>query len=152
MKFKLVINGVSRRVDVPGEMPLLWVLRNELGLVGTKYGCGRGFCGACTVHVNGEPQRSCQLTVDKIGSAQIQTIESVAASELVARLQKVWVEIDVMQCGYCQAGQLMSACALLRRTAQPSVKEIDAAMTGNICRCGCYHRIRSAIRIAAGLE
>jgi isoquinoline 1-oxidoreductase subunit alpha len=151
MRYRLDINGAVREVDVPAEMPLLWVLRDELGLVGTKYGCGKGLCGACTVHVDGAAQRSCQLRVGGLGKVKIRTIEQIGATEIGARLQRAWLEIDVMQCGYCQAGQIMSASALLARTAQPSEAEISAAMTGNICRCACYHRIRSAIRTAAGV-
>jgi isoquinoline 1-oxidoreductase subunit alpha len=152
MPYRLNINGTVHEVEVPAEMPLLWVLRNELGLVGTKYGCGKGLCGACTVHVDGAAQRSCQLPVGRVAQAKIATIEHVGSTEIGARLQQAWLKIDVMQCGYCQAGQIMSACALLRQTAQPNEAEIDAAMVGNLCRCGCYNRIRSAIRIAAGLE
>jgi len=152
MPYRLNINGHSREVDVPPEMPLLWVLRNELGLVGTKYGCGKGICGACTVHVDGTAQRSCQLPVGRLGQAKIHTIEHVGNTDVGARLQQAWLKIDVMQCGYCQAGQIMSACALLERVTQPSDPQINAAMVGNICRCGCYNRIRGAIRIAAGLE
>ena len=152
MPYRLNINGAVRQVDVPAEMPLLWVLRSELGLAGTKYGCGKGFCGSCTVHVNGAAQRSCQLPVGKVGDAQIHTIEHIGSTALGARLQQAWLTIDVMQCGYCQAGQIMSACALLAHTSRPSDDQLNSAMAGNICRCGCYHRIRSAIRIAAGLE
>jgi isoquinoline 1-oxidoreductase subunit alpha len=152
MPYRLNINGTIRQVDVPPDMPLLWVLRNELGLAGTKFGCGKGICGACTVHVNGQAQRSCQLPVGSVGQAKIHTIEYVSETAIGARLQQAWLKIDVMQCGYCQAGQIMSACALLGQTAQPSMDQIDSAMAGNICRCGCYNRIRSAIRIAAGVE
>ncbi len=152
MRYRLDINGAVREVDVPPEMPLLWVLRDELGLLGTKYGCGAGLCGACTVHVDGAAQRSCQLQVSRIGQAKIHTIEHIGATAVGERLQQAWLKIDVMQCGYCQAGQIMSACALLGRTAQPSDAQINAAMAGNICRCACYNRIRSAIRIAAGME
>jgi isoquinoline 1-oxidoreductase alpha subunit len=152
MPYRLNINGAIRHVDVPPEVPLLWVLRDELGLVGTKYGCGRGFCGACTVHVNGAAQRSCQLPVGSLGAAKIHTIEHIGETAVGARLQQAWLKIDVMQCGYCQAGQIMSACALLDQITKPSNAQIDSAMTGNLCRCGCYNRIRSAIRIAAGLE
>jgi isoquinoline 1-oxidoreductase subunit alpha len=152
MPYRLNINGTMRQVDVPPEMPLLWVLRDELRLVGTKYGCGKGLCGACTVHVDGAAQRSCQLPVGSVGQAKILTIEHIGATALGGRLQQAWLQIDVMQCGYCQAGQIMSACALLGQTAQPSTDQINSAMAGNICRCGCYHRIRSAIRIAAGME
>ncbi len=139
-------------MDVAPEMPLLWVLRGELGLLGTKYGCGVGLCGACTVHVDGAAQRSCQLAVSRVGQAKIHTIEHIGTTAIGERLQQAWLRIDVMQCGYCQAGQIMSACALLGRTAQPGNDQINAAMAGNICRCGCYNRIRSAIRIAAGME
>jgi isoquinoline 1-oxidoreductase subunit alpha len=152
MPYRLNINGTVRRADVPPEMPLLWVLRDELGLVGTKFGCGKGLCGACTVHVDGAAKRSCQLQVGNIGRAKIQTIEHIGATAIGARLQQAWLKIDVMQCGYCQAGQIMSACALLGQTAEPSDEQINSAMAGNICRCGCYNRIRSAIRIAAGME
>ena len=152
MSYRLEINGVTREVDVPPEMPLLWVLRDELGLIGTKYGCGKGLCGACTVHVDGAARRSCQIPVGRLGRAKVHTIEHIGHTEIGARLQEAWLRIDVMQCGYCQAGQIMSACALLAQTARPSDDQVNSAMAGNICRCGCYNRIRSAIRIAAGLE
>jgi isoquinoline 1-oxidoreductase alpha subunit len=152
MPYRLNINGAIRQVDVPADMPLLWVLRHELGLLGTKFGCGKGLCGACTVHVNGQAQRSCQMPVASVGQAKIHTIEHIGGTAIGARLQEAWLKIDVMQCGYCQAGQIMSACALLGQTAQPSNVQINSAMAGNICRCGCYNRIRSAIRIAAGIE
>ena len=151
MRYRLDINGTVRQVDVPPEMPLLWVLRGELGLVGAKYGCGVGLCGACTVHVDGAAERSCQLPVSRVGAARVHTIEHIGSTAIGERLQQAWLKIDVMQCGYCQAGQIMSACALLGRIAQPNDAEINAAMAGNICRCGCYNRIRSAIRIAAGM-
>ena len=152
MRYRLDVNGAIHEVEVPAEMPLLWVLRGELGLVGAKYGCGAGLCGACTVHVDGAAQRSCQLPVGRVGAAKIQTIEHIGTTAIGARLQQAWLRIDVMQCGYCQAGQIMSAAALLGRTPQPNEADINAAMAGNICRCGCYNRIRSAIRIAAGTE
>jgi len=152
MRYRLDVNGAIHEVDVPPEMPLLWVLRDELGLLGAKYGCGAGLCGACTVHVDGAAKRSCQLPVKGIGQSKILTIEHIGATALGERLQQAWLKIDVMQCGYCQAGQIMSACALLERTAQPSDAQISSAMAGNICRCGCYNRIRSAIRIAAGVQ
>jgi isoquinoline 1-oxidoreductase subunit alpha len=152
MPYRLNINSTIHRVDVPPEMPLLWVLRNELGLSGTKFGCGKGLCGACTVHIDGAAQRSCQLPVGSLGHAKIETIEHVGATEIGARLQQAWLKIDVMQCGYCQAGQIMSAAALLGQAARPDAAQLNAAMAGNICRCGCYNRIRSAIRIAAGME
>jgi isoquinoline 1-oxidoreductase alpha subunit len=147
--YQLNINEVTRQVDVPKDMPLLWVLRDELGLVGTKYGCGIGLCGACTVHVDGAARRSCRLPVGSVGNAKIHTIEHIGTTEAGARLQQAWLEIDVMQCGYCQAGQIMTASALLAQTPRPSPEQIDSAMAGNICRCGCYHRIRAAIQIAA---
>jgi len=152
MPYRLNINGVIREVDVPRDMPLLWVLRDELGLVGTKFGCGKGLCGACTVHVNGAAQRSCQLPVASLGNAKIHTIEQIGTTAIGARLQQAWLKIDVMQCGYCQAGQIMAASALLAQTSRPTARDIDAAMNGNLCRCGCYHRIRAAIQIAAGTD
>lgn len=152
MPYRLNINGTTRQVDAPPDMPLLWVLRDELGLVGTKYGCGKGLCGACTVHIDGAAQRSCQLPVGKIGEAKIRTIEYVGSTAIGAQLQAAWLKIDVMQCGYCQAGQIMAASALLARTPRPTQGQIDSAMTGNLCRCGCYNRIRSAIQIAAGMQ
>jgi isoquinoline 1-oxidoreductase subunit alpha len=146
------INGKDRRVDVPAEMPLLWVLRDELGLVGTKFGCGIGMCGACTVHLNGEAVRSCQTPVGEVGKAKITTIEAVGATPVGERLQQAWLATDVMQCGYCQAGQIMQAASLLAEKPKPSDAEIDDAMTGNLCRCACYTRIRTAVKMAAGLE
>jgi len=149
MAIQLQINDRSHTLELPAAMPLLWVLRNELGLLGTKFGCGVGLCGACTVHVDGTPQRACQLPVGQLHGRRIVTIEHIAQTGIGARLQQAWLRIDVMQCGYCQAGQLMSACALLARTPRPTESEIDAAMAGNLCRCACYHRIRSAIQLAA---
>ena len=150
--YRLSINGVVREVDVPQDMPLLWVLRDELGLVGTKFGCGKGLCGACTVHVNGVAQRSCQLPVGGVGNAKITTIEHVGDTKFGARLQRAWLQIDVMQCGYCQAGQIMSASALLAGNPKPDIEQIHSAMAGNICRCACYNRIQDAIRIAADMQ
>lgn len=152
MTFDLIINGRRHSVEAAAEMPLLWGLRNELGLVGTKFGCGAGICGACTVHVDGEPQRSCLMSVGEVGKAKIVTIEGVGAEPEGKRLKDAWLAIDVMQCGYCQAGQIMSAAALLKRTPKPGRDDIVAAMSGNMCRCATYPRIEKAIRIAAGLE
>ena len=147
----LNINGQTMDIgDIDPSTPLLWVLRDELGLVGTKYGCGIAQCGACTVHLNGAPVRSCQLPVGNLGSEAITTIEGLAPAEgQLTALQQAWVDEDVAQCGYCQAGQLMSATALLRNNPNPSDAEIDAAMSGNICRCATYTRIRRAIKVAA---
>ena len=152
MKYKLHINGKFHQVEAPPEMPLLWVLRDELGLVGTKFGCGAGLCGACTVHVDGAATRSCQLPVGSVARAKITTIENVGESQIGARLQAAWLKVDVMQCGYCQAGQIMSAAALLAQSPKPTLEQINSAMAGNICRCACYNRIQSAIRIASGQE
>lgn len=149
MGYRLDINGTVHEVDVPGEMPLLWVLRDELGLVGTKYGCGKGYCGACTVHLDGAAVRSCLLKVAGVGAAKIHTIEHIGTSATGERLQRAWLAIDVMQCGYCQAGQIMSAAALLARNKAPDDADIVAAMDGNLCRCATYMRIRDAIKQAA---
>ncbi|MGC1271192.1 MAG: (2Fe-2S)-binding protein [Croceibacterium sp.] len=145
MTFKVSINGETRELDVPSEMPLLWALRGELDMVGTKFGCGVGQCGACTVQVDGVAQRSCSLPVSAIGEGKVTTIEGLGETELGRALQSAWLEEDVMQCGYCQAGQLMNASALLQRNPSPTARQIDAAMSGNICRCACYTRIREAI-------
>ena len=150
MTITLKVNGVARTVDVPGEMPLLWVLRDVLDLKGTKFGCGIAQCGACTVHVNGTPTRSCRRAVSTVANAEVTTIEGLSPDG-THPLQQAWQELDVAQCGYCQAGQLMSAAALLRRTPRPTVEQIDAAMNGNICRCATYLRIRAAIQSAAGM-
>jgi len=147
--FTLTINGQSHDVDVPEDMPLLWVLRDHLNLVGTKYGCGIAQCGACTVHIDGKPMRSCQQPVGKIGTRAITTIEGIGATPNGAIVQQAWQEADVPQCGYCQAGQIMSATALLNGKPQPTDADIDAAMGGNLCRCGTYIRIRTAIKNAA---
>ena len=151
MKFTLNVNSESRSVDVDAKTPLLWVLRDELELKGTKFGCGMSLCGACTVHVDGAPVRACVTPVSTVGAAKITTIEGVGATPVGAKVQAAWLDVDVVQCGYCQAGQIMSATALLTRNAAPSDADIDAAMTGNICRCGTYPRIRAAIKRAAGL-
>lgn len=149
---RLKINGAERVIDaeLDASTPLLWVLRDELGLVGTKFGCGGGFCGACTVHVNGEAARSCQLRAADVAGMEITTIEGLAAADgTLHPLQQAWMEHDVPQCGYCQAGQLMSAAALLKKKPRPSDTDIDTAMAGNLCRCGTYQRIRTAIQSAA---
>jgi isoquinoline 1-oxidoreductase subunit alpha len=145
----LRINGELKSVEVPDDMPLLWVLRDVLGFTGTKFGCGIAQCGACTVHVDGNPVRSCVLPVSSVGERSITTIEGVGATAAGASVQKAWLDLEVVQCGYCQSGQIMSASALLRATPHPNDADIDAAMAGNICRCGTYVRIREAIKKAA---
>ena len=145
----LTINGERRDVDVPADMPLLWVLRDVLGLTGTKFGCGIAQCGACTVHVAGRPVRSCVLAVSSVGERPITTIEGIGATAAGARVQKAWLDLEVVQCGYCQSGQIMSAAALLTSTPRPDDADINAAMAGNICRCGTYVRIRQAIKQAS---
>jgi isoquinoline 1-oxidoreductase subunit alpha len=148
MPFTLTVNGRPRTVDVPSDMPLLWVLRDVLDLKGTKFGCGAAQCGACTVHVNGQPTRACVTTASSVAGRRITTIEGLSADG-THPLQRAWQDVDVPQCGYCQAGQIMSAAALLAKTPSPTDADIDAAMTGNICRCGTYLRIRQAIHQAA---
>jgi isoquinoline 1-oxidoreductase subunit alpha len=145
----LSVNGQSHTVDVPDDMPLLWVLRDVIGLTGTKFGCGMAQCGACTVHLDGQPVRSCVLPVGNIGNRAITTIEAIGDTPSGQKIQQAWLEVDVVQCGYCQSGQIMSAAALLQRTPNPSDADIDAAMSGNICRCGTYVRIRAAIKQVA---
>jgi len=145
----LVINGEIHRVDVPDDTPLLWVLRDVLGMMGTKFGCGIGQCGACTVHVGGAPVRSCLLPANEVGSKPVTTIEAIGETANGRKVQQAWLEKEVVQCGYCQSGQIMSATALLNQTPHPSDADIDAAMSGNICRCGTYIRIREAIHTAA---
>lgn len=149
MAFKITVNGKSTTVDVPADMPLLWVIREVLNLPGTKFGCGMSICGACTVHVNGEVVRSCVTPIAEVSGKQITTIEGLSPNGSHP-LQKAWMEIDVPQCGYCQAGQIMAAAALLKKTPKPTDAQIDSAMDGNICRCGTYLRIRQAIHKAAG--
>jgi isoquinoline 1-oxidoreductase alpha subunit len=150
MKVSFTVNGVPKSVDVPADMPLLWVLRDTLDMKGTKFGCGAAQCGACTVHLSGAPTRSCVLPVAAVEGAQITTVEGLSPEGTHA-LQRAWIELDVPQCGYCQAGQLMSAAALLARTPKPTDDEIDAAMNGNLCRCATYLRIREGIKRAAGM-
>src|ERR1700686_462698 len=145
----LTINGESKTVDAPPDMPLLWVLPDLLSLTGTKFGCGIAQCGACTVHLDGNPVRSCLLPVGAIGNRAITTIEGVGATPTGAKVQKAWLDLEVIQCGYCQSGQIMSAAALLAAMPNPDDSDIDAAMAGNICRCGTYVRIRAAIKQAA---
>jgi isoquinoline 1-oxidoreductase alpha subunit len=145
----LHINGEDKSVDAPEDMPLLWVLRDIVGLTGTKFGCGIGQCGACTVHLDGKPTRSCILPIGAVAGRPITTIEGVGATAEGAKIQKAWLDLEVIQCGYCQSGQIMSAAALLASTPAPNDSDINAAMSGNICRCGTYVRIRNAIKQAA---
>ena len=145
----LNLNGAAREVDVPDDMPLLWVIRDVLQLTGTKFGCGIGACGACTVHLDGQPIRSCVTPVTAAAGKRITTIEAVGDTPAGKKIQEAWLDLDVVQCGYCQSGQIMSASALLASNAKPSDSDIDQAMAGNICRCGTYTRIRAAIKQAA---
>jgi isoquinoline 1-oxidoreductase subunit alpha len=149
MAITLKINGTDHAVDVDGDTPLLWVLRDVLGMTGTKFGCGVGLCGACTVHLDGAATRSCITTIDSVGSSAITTVEVVGDTPSGQAIQKAWLDLDVVQCGYCQSGQIMSAAALLAGNSRPSDADIDGAMAGNVCRCGTYTRIRSAIKQAA---
>ena len=151
MKLTLNVNGQRRSVDVDPRTPLVWVLRDELNLKGTKFGCGMSLCGACTVHVDGSPIRACVTQVSTVAEKSITTIEGVGATPIGSKVQAAWLAVDVVQCGYCQAGQIMSATALLSHNTAPSDADIDTAMAGNICRCGTYTRIRAAIKRAAGL-
>lgn len=146
--FQLVINAASRQVDVAPDTPLLWVLRDSLNLTGTKYGCGAGLCGACTVHLDGEPVRACQTPISEVGTKKITTIEGLSQRDNHP-VQLAWIAEQVPQCGYCQSGQIMSAAALLAKTPNPTDDQIDSAMVGNLCRCGMYQRIRRAIHRAA---
>ena len=145
----LTVNGKRHRVDVDADTPLLWVVRENLGLPGTKYGCGMALCGACTVHLEGAPVRSCVTPVSAARGKRVTTIEGLPSGNQLHPVQEAWIEVDVPQCGYCQSGQVMSAAALLARRQEPTDADIDAAMSGNICRCGTYQRIRSAIKLAA---
>ncbi len=147
--FKLTVNGNAKSVDVEADTPLLWVLRDSLEMVGTKYGCGIGMCGACTVHLDGKPKRACQTLISDVGTAKVTTIEGLAQNGKLTALQQAWCDHDVPQCGYCQSGQIMSATALLADKPKPTDADIDAAMSGNLCRCATYTRIRAAIHTAA---
>jgi isoquinoline 1-oxidoreductase alpha subunit len=148
MTTTLTVNGKAVTVNAEPDTPLLWVLRGEMQLVGTKFGCGKALCGACTVHLDGEAVRSCVTPLDAVGSREVTTIEGLKGKEADA-LRQAWAEVDVVQCGYCQSGQLMSACALLKKSPKPSDDDVSSAMSGNICRCGTYPRIRAAIHLAA---
>ena len=147
---KLNINGKPYDVDLPGDTPLLWALRDQIGLTGTKFGCGMALCGACTVHIDGEPGRACVTPISSLAGKKITTIEGLEADKVGRAVQAAWVDVGVPQCGYCQAGQVMAAAALLKKKPNPSDADIDDAMAGNICRCGTYARIRAAIKQAAG--
>jgi isoquinoline 1-oxidoreductase alpha subunit len=148
MAFSIKVNGNTHNVDVDGDTPLLWVLRDVLGMTGTKFGCGMALCGACTVHIDGAPTRSCITSIDSIGDSEVKTIEVIGATA-GAKIQRAWLDREVPQCGYCQSGQIMSAAALLTSNPHPNDTDIDDAMSGNICRCGTYARIREAIKQAA---
>jgi len=147
--YDLVVNGTTMSLDVPADTPLLWALRDNCQLTGTKFGCGIGLCGACTVHIDGRAVRSCVLAVEDAEGHEIRTIEGVADNAVAVRVRKAWLDLEVIQCGYCQPGQIMSAVALLTQISKPNDSQIDAAMSGNICRCGTYPRIRKAIHLAA---
>ena len=149
MDFTIKVNGAAHRVDVDGDTPLLWILRDVLGMTGTKFGCGMALCGACTVHRNGVAIRSCVTPVNSIGDASVTTIEAIGTTDAGRKVQRAWLDLEVVQCGYCQSGQIMSAAALLASNPHPSDSDIDNAMSGNICRCGTYVRIREAIKHAA---
>jgi isoquinoline 1-oxidoreductase alpha subunit len=149
MAFTFKVNGTAQSVDVDADTPLLWVLRDVLGMTGTKFGCGMALCGACTVHVDGTPLRSCITPIKNVGNGAVTTIEAIDTTSQGRALQQAWLDLDVVQCGYCQSGQIMSAAALLKANAKPSDADIDAAMSGNVCRCGTYQRIRAAIHRAA---
>lgn len=148
----LDVNGKSRNLDIPDDMPLLWTLRDVLNMTGTKFGCGMGLCGACTIHIDGQPARSCITPASAAEGRRITTIEAIGATPAGRKIQRAWLALDVPQCGYCQSGQIMSASALLASKPKPSDSDIDEAMAGNICRCGTYVRIRAAIKQAAGVS
>jgi len=150
MTFTISVNGTTHSVDVGGTTPLLWVLRDVLGMTGTKYGCGIAQCGACTVHVDGNAVRSCLLPIGALNGRAVTTIDGIGKTEAGAKVQKAWLDLEVIQCGYCQSGQIMAAAALLAKNPRPGDDDINAAMAGNICRCGTYVRIREAIKSAAG--
>jgi isoquinoline 1-oxidoreductase alpha subunit len=149
MAYTIKVNGRSHTVDVDDDTPLLWVLRDVLGMTGTKFGCGMALCGACTVHLDGQPIRSCITTIDSVDNSEITTIEAIGQTPTGGKIQQAWIDLEVPQCGYCQSGQVMSAAALLAENARPTDADIDAAMSGNICRCGTYVRIREGIKRAA---
>jgi isoquinoline 1-oxidoreductase alpha subunit len=151
MSYTINVNGTPHTVEIDGDTPLLWVLRDTLDMKGSKFGCGMGLCGACTVHINGTPTRSCITPVSTVGKAQITTIEGIGSTDTGRKVQDAWLKTDVAQCGYCQAGQIMAATALLSANHQPTDKDIDNAMSSNLCRCATYTRIRAAIKLAAGL-
>ncbi len=152
MTIRFNVNGKAVDVKAEADTPLLWVIRDEIGLTGTKFGCGMALCGACTVHLDGVPVRSCQTPVSAVEGKSVSTIESMASTDIGKKVQAAWVALDVPQCGYCQSGQIMSAVALLKANPKPSDADIDGAMSGNICRCGTYPRIRAAIQMAAGVK
>jgi isoquinoline 1-oxidoreductase alpha subunit len=149
MSYAITVNGVARTVDVDGDTPMLWVLRDVLGLTGTKFGCGMALCGACTIHLDGKPARSCTTPIAAAAGKRITTIEAIGTTAAGKKIQQAWIELEVPQCGYCQSGQIMSAAALLTAKPKPSDADINAAMSGNICRCGTYARIREGIKRAA---
>jgi isoquinoline 1-oxidoreductase alpha subunit len=149
--YTINVNGKTHTVDVPGDMPLLWVLRDKINLKGTKFGCGVAACGACTVHLDGKVARACMTPIQSVGSQRVTTVEGIGETKTGQAVQKAWVDVDVVQCGYCQAGQVMAATALINSNPRPTDKDIDTAMQGNACRCGTYVRIREAIKTAAGV-
>jgi isoquinoline 1-oxidoreductase alpha subunit len=149
MPYNIKINGTAHRVDVDNDTPLLWVIRDVLGMTGTKFGCGMALCGACTVQIDGVATRSCITSIDSVGNRAVTTIEAIGKTPQGQALQKAWLDLEVVQCGYCQSGQLMSAAALLKEKPKPTDADIDAAMSGNVCRCGTYQRIRAGIKQAA---